>query len=267
MSDCMSKINIAVIPIAGYGSRMFPETLLINKCLLPIGNKPTILFLLEEIIESDIHNVFIIINEHQKNIIDVLKTISLSNYDSKYHKQIQDFNNIISQLNINYIIQKEQKGLANALYSLKEIIKEPFALLLGDNVILPKECGLKSLLNYYDKLESNILLVSEVPKEKTNLYGIIETSDSINPLHVTSINEKPKYSKSNLACVGRYILNNSIIESIEKDINIDIEPLLPNYIFKERTYAILNELIWIDVGNEDSYLEGNIKYYKYKNKL
>lgn len=254
----MNIINKAVIPIAGYGSRMFPETLLINKAFLPVGNKPVILYLLEELLVANIKDVYFIISPNQANIIDLLKPTSedLKNKFVK-NKEVIYYNKLISSFKFHYTIQNNPNGLARALYLLKSEINEPFALLLGDNIILPKEKGIPLLLEEYKKLKTNIVETINLKEKSTSKYGVVLSSNYNNPIYVESFVEKPNNSSSSYVLIGRYILNHSIFNYIENDLCNNNELLLPDYIIKERTYAINIDATFLDVGTKESFIKAN----------
>lgn len=256
----MSKITKAVIPIAGYGSRMFPETLFINKAFLPIGNKPVILFLLEEIIDAGITDVYIIIGPNQASIIDLLKPTSEDLRNKfKDNKEITYFNDLIKKFKFHYTIQNNPNGLANALLLLQNEIREPFALLLGDNIILPKEKGIPFLVKEYQKHQCNIIGVEKIKKEETKKYGVIIANNYQNPIEVIDFIEKPKSYASSFVSVGRYVLNNSIFTYLQNDYDQTKELLLPRYIIKEKTLAYYLDAKWLDVGTKENFINANIK--------
>ena len=242
-------IKIAVIPLAGKGTRMYPATYFIPKVLLPLGNKPTLLFLLEELDYAKIYKIYFIINKEQTNIINMLNINNIDKSNSLYQ--------LISKFEFNYIIQNDQNGLARGLYLLKNIIKEPFALLLSDNIIIPIDKGIYTLKKLYDLINTNVVSGSKVDNDSIKKYGIININDEY---EITSFVEKPIISSSNIACNGRYILNNTIFDYIEKDLNKPYELLLPNYIIKEKTLLHLCEGNWLDVGTKDDYLKANLFY-------
>lgn len=249
----MSNITKAIIPIAGMGTRMHPATLFMPKALLPVGNKPVILFLLEELFSSSIKDVYLIINKDQVNIINTLKPIYSDN----------DLNKLISNFNFHYTIQNKQNGLARAIYLLKDEINEPFALLLSDNIILPIEYGIQNLIKKYKQTKNNTIGITKVNKSEISKYGIIESSDYNEPIIVERFIEKPSQSDSTYACFGRYILNPSIFKHIEKDINKCNELLLPNYIINDTTYAYLLNGDCLDVGTISGYVQASNKYLEY----
>lgn len=255
----MNNIKKAVIPIAGYGSRMFPETLFINKALLPIGNKPVILFLLEELLNANITDVYIIISPNQSSIIDLLKPTSEELRNKfKDNKEIKSFNKLISSFKFHYTIQNTPNGLARALLLLKNEINEPFALLLGDNIVIPTNNGISYLIEQYKTYNTNIIGVQKVKKEEINKYGVITSNNYTNPIVVNDFLEKPQESKSNIVSLGRYVLNNTIFDYIQEDINKKDELLLPKYIIKEKTLAFLLDATWLDVGTKESFAKANI---------
>lgn len=249
----MNIIKKAIIPVAGKGSRMHPATHFMPKVLLPICNKPVILFLLEELFDANIKDVYFIINKDQTYLISLLKPL----YED------ESLNNLLSYFNFHYTIQNDQEGLAKAIYLLKDEINEPFALLLSDNIILPVKKGIQKLINYYYDINCNIVGITKVNEADISKYGIIESSNYVEPIYVERFVEKPTRSNSKYACFGRYILSPSIFTHIEKDIKNTYELLLPNYIIKDKTYACVLGDNCLDVGTIKDYVDANNEYFKY----
>lgn len=258
----MEQLDTAVIPIAGYGTRMFPSTLFTNKAMLNIGRKPIILHILEEAYNAGINNFIIIINEHQKNIINLLKLINEVN-----NQDISSFNNLIKAIKINYVIQKKQNGLGDALLTIENIITSKyFALLLGDTAFIKSnEYGINELKKAFNIKNANYIGLTKVKKDKIKNYGVVITSKIKKELVIKNIIEKPnKYQNSNLICAGRYILNKEIFNALKSVMDSTKELLLPDAINllsnKENILGVIHTTKWLDVGNELEFIKANFNY-------
>jgi UTP--glucose-1-phosphate uridylyltransferase len=220
------KVKKAIIPAAGLGTRFLPATKAQPKEMLPIVDKPTIQYIVEEAIESGIEDIIIISGRGKRAIED--------HFDKSYEleetlrqkekmellKEIQDISNMA---NIHYIRQKEPKGLGHAIGIAKNFIgNEPFAVLLGDDIVKTnggKPC-LQQLMDVYDRYNSSVVGVQPVPEEDVSKYGIVspksnEIEDGV--IHVKDLVEKPKKEEapSNQAIMGRYILRPEIFGILE----------------------------------------------------
>lgn len=262
----MSKITTAVIPLAGFGTRMFPSTFFINKAFLPIGKKPIILHLIEEAYEANITNFIIIVNNNQINIKNLL--VPFANLEN--NPEVIKYNKLINSINIKYIIQEKQIGLADALLCAKDQIKnEYFSVLLGDCAFIKqdKEYGINNLIKKFNNLNATYIgLTKIIDINMLKAYGVIDgkhISDDL--ILINNIIEKPtNIPPSNLICAGRYIFNRSILEIIESLTYPNEELLLPNVINhilkKEKVYGVTHSTKWLDVGNELEFIKSNIFY-------
>lgn len=215
----MSKVRKAIIPAAGLGTRFLPATKAMPKEMLPILTKPTIQYIVEEAVASGIEQIIIVsgrskraIEDHfdhapelenilrQKGKLDLLKEVDASTTMAEIH----------------YIRQKEPKGLGHAIWSARHFIgDEPFAVLLGDDIIVSEEPGLKQLMDQYEELDASVVGVRQVPKEDTHRYGIIDPLNQTGRRYqVRQFVEKPVQGTvpSNMAIIGRYILTPAIFE-------------------------------------------------------
>ncbi len=266
----VKKIKKAVIPIAGYGTRLLPITKVIPKALLPIASRPAIEYIIREAYNFGIKEFIIILNKNQEMVKEYL------NLNSEYYKnlnelpkEIIELNELLSNIKIKYVIQKNQLGLANAIMcAQKEIEKDDFILLLGDDIIYPSDAnyGIGSLLKEYYTNSSYYIGVKEVNIKDTNKYGIVKINDQS---HLIDIVEKPqKNPPSCYACIGRYILKNTIFKYI-KESSDSKEILLPNVfkeIIKKENIKVKNITgIRFDIGDKKEYMEANIKYSNYPN--
>lgn len=217
----MKKVKKAIIPAAGLGTRFLPATKAMPKEMLPIINKPTIQYIVEEAIDSGIEDIIIVtgkgkraIEDHFDNAFE-LENKLLETGKLELLKEVQRS----SKVEIHYIRQKEPKGLGHAVWCARRFIgNEPFAVLLGDDIVTGKVPCLKQLIQQYELSENSVIGVQTVPPELTNRYGIIDPGEQNNRLYqVKDLVEKPKLgtAPSNLAIMGRYVFSPKIFEFLE----------------------------------------------------
>jgi UTP--glucose-1-phosphate uridylyltransferase len=220
------KVRKAIIPAAGLGTRFLPATKAQPKEMLPIVDKPTIQYIVEEAIASGIEDIIIIsgrgkraIEDHFDKSYELEETLRQKEKFSVL-KEIQAISNMA---NIHYIRQKEPKGLGHAICVAKNFIgNEPFAVLLGDDIVETEGTPcLKQLINVFDRYNSSVVGVQPVPDKDVSKYGIIsavtnEIDDGV--IHVKDLIEKPgiEEAPSNQAIMGRYVLRPEIFEILEK---------------------------------------------------
>lgn len=216
----MRKIRKAVIPAAGLGTRFLPATKAQPKEMLPIVDKPTIQYIIEEAVQSGIEDVIIVTGRNKRAIEDHFdRSVELEVFLEKGDKsELLDLvRNIGEMVDIHYVRQKEALGLGHAVYSARRFIgNEPFAVLLGDDVIYSAEPCLKQMIRHYDLYGSNIIGVQEVPPQDVSKYGIIDGL-KIGPrlFKAEHMIEKPSVEDAPnvpLAIMGRYILNPEIFD-------------------------------------------------------
>lgn len=218
----MRKIRKAVIPAAGLGTRFLPATKAQPKEMLPIVDKPTIQYILEEAVQSGIEDVIIVTGRNKRAIEDHFdRSVELEIFLERSDKPelLHMVRNIADMADIHYVRQKEALGLGHAVYSARRFIgNEPFAVLLGDDVIYAAEPCMKQMIRYYELYGSNIIGVQEVPFAEVSKYGIIDGS-RIGPrlFRAENMIEKPRIEQAPeipLAIMGRYILNPDIFDII-----------------------------------------------------
>lgn len=217
----MSKVKKAIIPAAGLGTRFLPATKAMPKEMLPIVDKPTIQYIVEEAIESGIEDIIIVtgkgkraIEDHFDNAFELEENLARK---EKFEllEEVRKPGNV----DIHYIRQKEPRGLGHAIWCARKFIgNEPFAVLLGDDIVQAEVPSLKQLMNLYDKVGSSVIGVQSVPKQDTNRYGIIDPISQDGRMYeVRNFVEKPavELAPSNLAIMGRYILTPEIFDLLE----------------------------------------------------
>lgn len=220
----MKKVRKAIIPAAGLGTRFLPATKAMPKEMLPIVDKPTIQYIIEEAIESGIEDIIIVTGKGKRAIEDhfdfspELEENLAQKGKWELLKKVQH----ASQLaNLYYVRQKEPLGLGHAVLCAKSFIgDEPFAVMLGDDVVQNKggKPCLQQLLEQYDATQSSVIGVQEVPDSVTHRYGIIAPSEQKENLYkVEQFVEKPAQgtAPSNLAIMGRYVFTPEIFEFLE----------------------------------------------------
>ncbi|MBI0577962.1 UTP--glucose-1-phosphate uridylyltransferase GalU [Neobacillus cucumis] len=219
----MKRVRKAIIPAAGLGTRFLPATKAMPKEMLPIVDKPTIQYIVEEAMASGIEDIIIVtgkgkraIEDHfdfapelEQNLLEKGKTDLLDKV--RYSTNLAD---------IHYIRQKEPKGLGHAVWCARNFIgDEPFAVLLGDDIVQSDTPCLRQLINIYEETLSSVIGVQTVPNEETHRYGIIDPSTQEGRRYqVNNFVEKPKTgtAPSNLAIMGRYILTPEIFMFLEQ---------------------------------------------------
>src|SRR5699024_6615322 len=175
----MKTVKKAIIPAAGLGTRFLPATKAMPKEMLPIVDKPTIQYIIEEAIDSGIEDIIIVTGKHKRAIEDHFdKNYELE--DNLFKKEKYDILEMVqetSNMDIHYIRQKEPKGLGHAVWCARKFIgDDPFAVLLGDDIVESNTPGLKQLIEQFEKTQSSIVGVQHVATEETNRYGIIDPS-------------------------------------------------------------------------------------------
>ncbi|GEL07233.1 UTP--glucose-1-phosphate uridylyltransferase GalU [Salisediminibacterium halotolerans] len=219
------KVKKAIIPAAGLGTRFLPATKAQPKEMLPIVDKPTIQYIVEEAIASGIEDIIIVsgrgkraIEDHFDKSYELEETLRMK----EKHAILEEMQNISNMANIHYIRQKEPRGLGHAISVAKHFIgNEPFAVLLGDDIVKSddKPC-LKQLIEIFERYNSSVVGVQPIPEEDVSKYGIVAPkSTEIEPgvIHVDDLVEKPKQADapSNKAIMGRYVLRPEIFDILE----------------------------------------------------
>ncbi|ALC82656.1 MULTISPECIES: UTP--glucose-1-phosphate uridylyltransferase GalU [Bacillus] len=218
----MKKVKKAIIPAAGLGTRFLPATKAMPKEMLPIVDKPTIQYIIEEAIESGIEDIIIVTGKGKRAIEDHFDynfELEQSLIEKKKFELLEKVRHS-SEINLHYIRQKEPKGLGHAVWCARKFIgEEPFAVLLGDDIVQAETPCTKQLINEYEKTGSSVIGVQTVPEEQTYRYGIIDPESKDKDLYkVTKFVEKPEKgtAPSNLAIMGRYLLTPEIFTYLDK---------------------------------------------------
>jgi UTP--glucose-1-phosphate uridylyltransferase len=265
------QVKKAIIPAAGLGTRFLPATKAMPKEMLPILDRPTIEYIIEEAIESGIEDIIIVtgkgkraIEDHFDNNFELEETLTRRGKLDLLGKIEQS-----SSVEIHYIRQKEPKGLGHAVWCARKFIgNEPFAVLLGDDIVKAEKPCLKQLIEQYNETNRSIVGVQKVGHEETDRYGIIDPASFEGRLYqVSRFVEKPERgtAPSNLAIMGRYILTPEIFDFLHsQEAGTGGEIQLTDAIQKlnqvQSVYAFDFEGIRYDVGEMMGYIRTIIDF-------
>ena len=268
----MSKIEVAVIPAAGLGTRFLPITKAVPKPMLPVFDKPTIQYIVEELANSDINEVIIVVNPDSEVIKrHFTKNETLEERLLFDHKQdLYEIEKATEKFNVKFVVQPKPNGLAGAILCAKELINgRPFALLLGDELIHTREneqpC-IKKLADIYNETGKSVIATMEVFGDDVSKYGNIgikQEEDGI--ISVDRLLEKPSVNEalSNNAIIGRYVLDYSVIEKTEqlkpKGYEICFTDALQMLAEEGNLLATDFEGERFDVGDKLGYVKANVK--------
>lgn len=215
----MKKVRKAIIPAAGLGTRFLPATKAMPKEMLPIVDKPTIQYIIEEAVESGIEDIIIVTGKGKRAIEDHFDSafeLEQNLLEKKKIELLEEVQRSTNLVDIHYIRQKEPKGLGHAVWCARKFIgDEPFAVLLGDDIVQAETPGLQQLIEQHYRVQCSVIGVQTVLSEETHRYGIIDPTSNENRLYkVSRFVEKPKQGNapSNLAIMGRYVLTPKIFD-------------------------------------------------------
>jgi len=267
----MKKIRKAIIPAAGLGTRFLPVTKAMPKEMLPIVDKPTIQYIVEEAIASGIEDIMIVTGKGKRAIEDHFDhAFELeANLIEKKKFDLLEKVRVSSDIDIHYIRQKEPLGLGHAVWCARKFIgDEPFAVLLGDDIVQSEVPCLKQLINQYEKTFSSVIAVMKVPDSEIHRYGVIDPVSTDSPLmQVKQFVEKPtkEEAPSNYAIIGRYILTPEIFYFLEqqkvgKGGEIQLTDAIEELNTIQRVFAYRFEGKRYDVGNPLGFIETTIDF-------
>lgn len=267
----MKKVRKAIIPAAGLGTRFLPATKAQPKEMLPIVDKPAIQYIIEEAIASGIEEILIITGRNKRSIEDHFdKSVELENQLKEQGKyDLLGLIEEISQVDIHYIRQKEAKGLGHAVLCAKQFVgNEPFAVMLGDDIVDAEVPCLRQLIDVYDDCQGTVLGVQEVAKDKVSSYGIVNPKKvKENIWQAVDLIEKPgiEEAPSQLAVLGRYILEPEIFALLEKTEpgrgnEIQLTDAICKLAHEKPVYAYNFSGRRYDIGDKQGYLEATVEY-------
>ncbi|MDC5694751.1 UTP--glucose-1-phosphate uridylyltransferase GalU [Mammaliicoccus sciuri] len=268
----MTKIKKAIIPAAGLGTRFLPATKAMPKEMLPILDKPTIQYIVEEASRAGIEDIIIVTGKHKRAIedhFDIQKELETTLYEKGKLELLDKVQYSTELANIFYVRQKEQKGLGHAIHTAKQFIgNEPFAVLLGDDIVESDNPAIKQLMEQYEATGKSVIGVQTVPESETHRYGIIDPNSQDGRLYeVNRFVEKPEQGTepSNLAIMGRYVLSPEIFDYLENQTEgsggeIQLTDAIERLNKDDKVYAYDFEGQRYDVGEKIGFVKTTIEY-------
>ncbi|MFP4877798.1 UTP--glucose-1-phosphate uridylyltransferase GalU [Mammaliicoccus sciuri] len=266
------KIKKAIIPAAGLGTRFLPATKAMPKEMLPILDKPTIQYIVEEASRAEIEDIIIVTGKHKRAIedhFDIQKELETTLYEKGKLELLDKVQYSTELANIFYVRQKEQKGLGHAIHTAKQFIgNEPFAVLLGDDIVESDNPAIKQLMEQYEATGKSVIGVQTVPESETHRYGIIDPNSQDGRLYeVNRFVEKPEQgtAPSNLAIMGRYVLSPEIFDYLENQTEgsggeIQLTDAIERLNKDDKVYAYDFEGQRYDVGEKIGFVKTTIEY-------
>lgn len=266
------KINKAIFPVAGLGTRFLPATKAQPKEMLPVVDKPLIQYAVEEAYAAGIREMIFVTGRHKRSITDHFDLSFELEYELEAAKKTELLQLVRSvkpeDMDCVFVRQPKSLGLGHAVLCGERLARgEPFAVLLADDLMVGDKPILKQMVEQYEELKSSILAVQEVPQEHTKRYGIVagdKVSDNL--MQVTRIVEKPapEVAPSRWAVAGRYILNPGIFEEIRNQPRgvggeIQLTDGIAGLLKKEKVYAYKYEGKRYDCGSKEGFLEANVE--------
>lgn len=268
----MKKVRKAIIPAAGLGTRFLPATKAMAKEMLPIVDKPTIQFIVEEALASGIEDILIVTGKAKRPIEDHFDAnIELEqNLREKGKTELLKLVEETTNVNLHFIRQSHPKGLGHAVLQAKAFVgNEPFVVMLGDDLMYDQVPLTKQLMDHYEQTHASTIAVMEVPHEETNKYGIIAPEEETTPglYSVKNFVEKPKPEEapSNLAIIGRYLLTPEIFNILENQApgaggEIQLTDAIDTLNQTQRVFAHQFKGQRFDVGDKFGFLKTSIQY-------
>ncbi|HEK6635189.1 TPA: UTP--glucose-1-phosphate uridylyltransferase GalU [Staphylococcus aureus] len=268
----MKKIKKAIIPAAGLGTRFLPATKAMPKEMLPILDKPTIQYIVEEAARAGIEDIIIVTGRHKRAIedhFDSQKELEMVLKEKGKSELLEKVQYSTELANIFYVRQKEQKGLGHAISSARQFIgNEPFAVLLGDDIVESEVPTVKQLIDVYEETGHSVIGVQEVPEADTHRYGIIDPlTKNGRQYEVKKFVEKPAQgtAPSNLAIMGRYVLTPEIFDYLKTQKEgagneIQLTDAIERMNNDNQVYAYDFEGERYDVGEKLGFVKTTIEY-------
>jgi UTP--glucose-1-phosphate uridylyltransferase len=268
------KVRKAIIPAAGLGTRFLPATKAQPKEMLPIVDKPTIQYIVEEAVAAGIKEIVIIIGRGKRSIEDHFdKSYELEDTLTRKNqiKVLEDIRKLSSLVTIYYVRQSEPLGLGHAILCAKSFIgNEPFAVMLGDDIVESDVPCLKQLINVFEYCNSSVVAVQKVSDDEVNKYGIVKPKGAIgipNLLSLDSLVEKPSKedAPSNYAIIGRYVFRPEIFEKLEAlpivpNVELQLTDAINDLNKEQAVFAYLFEGTRYDVGDKLGFVKATLDF-------
>lgn len=276
------KVKKAIIPAAGFGTRFLPATKAVPKEMLPIVDKPTIQYIVEEAVASGIEEILIITNCYKsciENHFDVSFELEKKLEVSKDQEHLEMVKEISNMANIYSVRQKNPRGLGHAVLCAKSFVgNEPFAILLGDDIVVNKngKTATQQLVEAYEQYGGSVVGVQKVADSQVHKYGVVDPAENINErcASVKGFVEKPKKEEapSNFAILGRYVLTPEIFDLLEtqeagKGNEIQLTDAIDRLTKQQKVFAYDFEGVRYDVGDKAGFLKAQIDFALDRNDL
>ena len=266
----MKKVTKAVIPVAGMGTRFLPITKSVAKEMLPIIDKPTLAYIIDEAVASGITDILLITSPYKKIIedyFDINYELEKRMEEKGKKDELKILSSIKGNVNIYFIRQGEPLGSGHAIKLAKTFIgSDPFAVLYGDDIMKSDVPALKQLINIYEKYNANVIGCMEVNKDLVSRYGII-SFDNEETNKIKTIIEKPKKEEapSNVAGLGRYIVKPEIFDVLEKlstgvGGEYQFTDAMKELMKDQDFYACIMDATYYDTGSKLGYLKATVDY-------
>ncbi|MBU4689472.1 UTP--glucose-1-phosphate uridylyltransferase [Mycoplasma zalophidermidis] len=271
------KVKKLIIPAAGWGTRFLPMTKVVHKELVPILNRPSLDLLVDEALSAGIEEIILVISERKQDILNLFSVNQAleEELESKGKAKLLDLVRKTNRFkHIKFVFQDKQNGLGDALASAKELIgNEPFAVILGDDLIKSNTPAIKQLIDFYDKTGANILGVQTVEPENVHKYGVVKPLNNeernLKSFEISDAVEKPalEVAPSHKAILGRYVFNPELLDilsKIEYDGKNEIQVVdafeeLKNK-YNQKIYAFEFEGTRYDLGSIEGFVKATIDY-------
>ena len=266
------KIRKAVIPVAGLGTRFLPATKSIPKEMLTIVDRPTIQYIVEEVVASGIEQVILVTSSGKsaiENHFDYDFELDTVLQMKKKERMAEELNHISNLIDIVSVRQKKPLGLGHAIWSTRNVVgNEPFVVVLGDDLVLSKEPCCRQMISLFEEVQESIVAIQRVPMDQTKNYGIVEGQPYKERTYkVKKMFEKPApgITESNMAIIGRYILQPEIFSLLEETEpghggEIQLTDALLKLSRKRPMYAYEFEGMRFDAGDKLGYLKAIIAF-------
>lgn len=273
------KIRKAVIPAAGLGTRFLPATKAQPKEMLPLVDKPTIQYIVEEAVDAGIEDIIIISGRGKRAIEDHFDKSFELEYMLKNREKtelLELVKDISKMVNIYYVRQKEPGGLGQAIYLAKTFIgNEAFAVMLGDDIVVSEKPCIGRMMEIFDEYKSSVIGIQRVPEWDVSSYGIIDAEKESDKLfRIKGMVEKPSPDEAptNLAIIGRYIITPEIFDCLEKtkpgrNNEIQLTDALAMLLLEQEMYAYEYTGKRYDVGNKLGFLKATVEIALEKEEL
>ncbi|MHC9533046.1 UTP--glucose-1-phosphate uridylyltransferase GalU [Dellaglioa sp. BT-FLS60] len=268
----MQKVKKAIIPAAGLGTRFLPATKAMAKEMLPIVDKPTIQFIVEEARQSGIEDILIVTGKGKRPIEDHFDSVPEleANLTAKHKDELLKLVEETTDINLYFIRQSHPRGLGDAVLMAKDFVgDEPFVVMLGDDLMEDKVPLTRQLMNRFDETHASTLAVMKVPHEEVSKYGVINPETEVKPglFNVKNFVEKPEPedAPSDLAIIGRYLLTPEIFGILEHQKpgagnEVQLTDAIDALNKVQRVFAHEFKGTRYDVGYKFGYLKTSIEY-------